>query len=82
MVTQSTTPSFLMAKFVLKEYYTFSEAVFSLAKTVSSIKRLRRDFALYVDCVNQAKYLLYEESMKETDDLISQGHLQGYDIQS
>ena len=82
MMTQETSSSFTMAKFVLDKYYTFSQAVFSLAKTISSVKRLRREFAPFADCIKQAKSLLYEESMEETDHLISQGCLQGYDIQT
>ena len=71
-----------MVQFVLEEYWTFSEAAFSLAKTISSIKRVRRDFAPFSDCLKQAKALMFEESMSETDNLLSQGHLQGYDIQT
>ena len=52
-----------IVQFVLDEYWTFSEAAFSLAKTISSIKRVRRDFALFSDCLKQAKALMFEESM-------------------
>ena len=52
-----------MVQFVLEEYWTFSEAAFSLAKTISSIKRLRRDFAPFSDCLKQAKDLIFEESI-------------------
>ena len=71
-----------MVQFILDEYWTFSKAAFSLAKTISSFKRVRRDFPPFSDCLNQAKALMFEESMSETDNLLSQGHLQGYDIQT
>ena len=76
------TSSSSMVQFVLNQYWTFSKAAFSLAKTISSIKRIRQDFAPFSDCLNQAKALMFEESMKETDNLLSQGCLHGYDIQT
>ena len=51
-----------MVQFVLEEYWTFSKAAFSLAKTISSIKRVRRDFTLFSDCLKQVKTLMFEES--------------------
>ena len=52
-----------MVQFVLEEYWTFSEAAFSLARTISSIKRLRRDFAPFSEFLKQAKALTFKESM-------------------
>ena len=69
-----------MVQFVLNLYWTFFEAAFSLAKSISSIKRIRRDFAPFSDFLNQAKALMFEESLKETDNLLSQGCLHGYNI--
>ena len=57
MMTQATSSLFTMAKFVLEEYYTFSQAVFSWAKTISSVKQLRREFAPFADCIKQSKSL-------------------------
>ena len=71
-----------MIKFILNQYWTFSGAVFSLAKTISSVRRIRRDFAPLSDCVKQAKALLFEESMQETDKMLSQGHVQAYAIKT
>ena len=71
-----------MVQFVLHQYWTFSEAAFSLAKTISVAKRIKGDFAPLSDCLKQAKNLMFKESMKETDELISQGRLNGYDIQT
>ena len=71
-----------MVQFVLHQYWTFSEAAFSLARTISVAKRIKGDFAPLSDCLKQAKNLMFEESMKETDELISQGRLNGYDIQT
>ena len=79
-VTNSLTSS--MVQFALNQYWTFSEATFSLARTISAVKQLRRDFAPLSDCIKQAKSLMFEESMKETDELITQGRLNGYDIQT
>ena len=62
----SNTSSSSMVQFVLNQYWTFSEAAFSLAKTISTVKRIRQDFAPFSDCLKQAKALLFEESMKET----------------
>ena len=58
---------------VLDQYWTFPMAAFSLAKTIFSIKRIGRDFTLFSDCLKQAKALMFEESMKETGNLLSQG---------
>merc|ERR1712121_582848 len=44
------------------------------------ITRFRKVFAPFSYCLLQAKKLMFEESMKETDQLISQGHLRGYDV--
>ena len=77
MATKSTDSSSSIAQFVLGEFYTFSEAAFSLAKSISAAKRLRTDFAPFSTCLIQAKQLLYEETMKETDKLIRDGHLKG-----
>ena len=82
MATNYTAPSPLMAQFVLGEYYTFWETVFSLAKSITSAKRLRKDFAPFNDCLKQAKSLMFEESMSKTDELISQGRLAGYDVET
>ena len=78
----SNSSSSSMVQFVLDEYWTFSEAAFNLAKTISSIKRVRRDFAPFSDCLKQAKALMFKKSMTETDNFLSQGHLNGYDIQT
>ena len=64
----------------MDEHSSFSEAAFSIARSISKIKRLRRDFAPFSDCLKQAKNLMFEESMKETDQLISQGCLTGHDV--
>ena len=80
MAAQTSTPVSSMTKFVLDEYLTFSKAVFNLANTISLVKWLKRDFVHCADCVQQAKALIHEKSMKETDELISQGCLQGYNI--
>ena len=64
----------------MNEHWNFSEAAFSIARSISKIKRLRRDFAPFSDCLKQAKNLMFKESMKEIDQLISQGHLTGYDV--
>ena len=73
----SHTPS--MVQFVLHQYWTFSEAAFSLARTISTAKILKRDFAPLSDCLKQAKNLMFEESIKETDEFISHGRLNGYE---
>ena len=78
MVTKASSPS--MAQFAMEEHWNFSEAAFSIARSISKIKRFWRDFATFSDCLKQAKNLMFEESMKETDQLISQGHLTGYDV--
>merc|ERR1712002_849575 len=78
----SNSPTYSMVQFVLNQYWTFSEAAFSLAKTISAVKRIRGDFAPLNDCIKQAKSLMFEESMKETDELITRGRLTGYDIQT
>ena len=82
MATKSTASSSSIPQFVMEEHYTFSEAAISLAKSISTAKRLRRDFAPFSNCLSQAKQILYEESMKETDDLLSQGRLRGYDVET
>ena len=64
----------------MEEHWCFSEAAFSIARSISKIKRFRKDFAPFSDCLIQAKKLMFEESMKETDQLISQGCLTGYDV--
>ena len=66
-----------MVDFLLNQYWTFSEAAFSLAKTISSVKRMRQDFAPFSDCLKQVSALIFAEYMKETDNLILKGHLQG-----
>ena len=82
MATKSTASSSSIPQFMMEEHYTFSEAAISLAKSISTAKRLRRDFAPFSNCLSQAKQILYEESMKETDNLLSQGRLQGYDVET
>ena len=67
-----------MVQFAMKEHWNFSETAFSIARSISKIKRLRRDFAPFSDCLKQAKNLMFEESMKETDQLVSQGRLTRY----
>merc|ERR1711873_396022 len=64
----------------MDKHWNFSEAAFSIARSISKIKRLRRDFAPFSDCLKQAKNLMFEEYMKDRDQLISQGRLTGYDI--
>ena len=80
MAARSTASSSSIPQFVMEEHYTFSKAAISLAKSISTAKRLRRDFAPFSNCLSQAKQILYEESMKETDNLLSQGRLPGYDV--
>ena len=82
MATKTSTHSSLMVQFVLHKYWTFSKAVFSLAKTISSVKMIRRDFTPIADCVKQAKALIFKESMMEIDRKLYKGHLQGYGIQT
>lgn len=48
---RTNTHSTSMMQFVLIQYWTFLEAVFSLIETMSSIKRMRRDFVPFSDCV-------------------------------
>ena len=72
MAAKSTSSPSSMPKFVMEEHYTFTEAAFSLAKSISTAKRLRRTFAPFSECLVQAKQLLFEESMEETDNLLSQ----------
>ena len=60
----------------------FKEAAFSLAKSISTAKRLRRTFPAFSECLVQAKQLLFEESMEETNNLLSQGRLRGYDVET
>ena len=64
----------------MEEHWCFSEAAFSISRSISKIKRLWKDFAPFNNCLLQAKKLMFEESMKETDELISQGRLRGYDV--
>merc|ERR1711873_285119 len=71
MAARSTASSSSIPQFVIEEHYTFSEAAISLAKSISTLKRLRRNFAPFSNCLSQAKQILYEESMKETDNLLS-----------
>ena len=54
-------------------------SAFSLVKTISSIKRIRRDFAPYSDCLHLS---MFEEFIKESGNLLHQGHLHGEDTQS
>merc|ERR1712240_188078 len=54
-------------------------SAFSLAKTISSIKRIRRDFAPYSNCLHLSTF---EEFIKESGNLLHQGHLHGEDMQS
>ena len=82
MTAKSTASSSSIPQFMMEEHYTFSEAAISLAKSISTAKRLRRDFAPFSNCLSQAKQILYEESMKETDNLLSQGRLWGYDVET
>merc|ERR1712240_165303 len=82
MAARSTASSSSIPQFVIEEQHTFSEAAISLAKSISTAKRLRRDFAPFSSCLSQAKQILYEESMKETDYLLSQGRLRGYDVET
>ena len=82
MATKSAASSSSIPQFMMEEHYTFSEAAISLAKSISTAKRLRRDFAPFSNCLSQAKQILYEESMKETDNLLSQGRLRGYDVET
>ena len=81
MATRSTevSPTSLV-QFAMEEHWYFSEAAFSIARSISKIKRFQRDFAPFSDCLNQAKKLMFEESMKEMDQLLSQGRLTGYDV--
>ena len=39
-------------------------------------------FAPFLDCLKQAKALMFEASMEETDLLISQGRLEGFSIET
>ena len=82
MAAKTSTHSSSIPQFVLHKYWTFSEAAFSLAKTISSVKRIKQDFASFTDCLRQAKALLFKESIKETDNLLSQGCLQSYNVQT
>merc|ERR1711867_94309 len=82
MAARSTASSSSIPQLVMEEHYTFSEAAIRLAKSISTAKRLRRDFASFSNCLVQAKQILYEESMKETDNLISQGRLRGYHVET
>lgn len=82
MATKSTASSSSIPQFMMEEHYTFSKAAISLAKSISTAKRLRRDFAPFSNCLSQAKQILYEESMKETDNLLSHGRLRGYDVET
>ena len=54
-------------------------SAFSLVKTISSIKRNRRDFATFSDCVH---FSMFEEFIKESDNLLHQVHLHREDTQS
>merc|ERR1712237_149930 len=71
-----------MVQFVMSEYWTFTEAACSLAKTIQRVKFVRGDFLLYADCLIQAKTLMFEEAMKETEELITAGKLRQYSIES
>ncbi len=82
MAARPTASSSSIPQFVMEEHYTFSEAAISLARSISTAKRLRRDFAPFSNCLAQAKQILYEESMKEIDNLLSQGRLRGYDVET
>ena len=74
----STASSLAVKKPRLVGFWDRSSA-FSLAKTISSIKRIRRDFTPFSDCL----YLsMFKESSKESGNLLHQGHLHGEDIQS
>ena len=51
MATKSTASSSSIPQFMMEEHYTFSEAAISLAKSISTAKRLRRDFAPFSNCL-------------------------------
>ena len=66
----------------MDEHWNFSQAAFSLTRSILKVKMLRKMFAPFSDCLNQAKALMYEESMEETDLLITQSRLDGYSIET
>ena len=58
------------------------EVVTILAKTISSLKIMRKSFEPMSNCMEQAKFLMYKETMKETDRLLSSGKLTQYSIET
>ena len=71
-----------MVQFVMSEYWTFSEATCSLAKTIQRIKIVRGIFLPYSECLIQAQTLMFEEAMEETERLITAGKLRQFSIES
>ena len=71
-----------MVQFIMSEYWTFSEAACSLAKTIQRVKMVRGIFLPYSDCLIQAKTLMFEEAMGETERLITAGKLKQFSIES
>ena len=64
-----------------------SLVIVTLHIRIFPVKKLKLHYKLswlpkspFSDCLKQAKNLMFEESMKEIDQLISQGRLTGYDI--
>ena len=58
----------------------FLRSSFQYLKINLQDKKLWKDFTPFNNCLLQAKKLMFEESIKETDHLISQGCLRGYDV--
>ena len=73
------TPSSLAAKKPRLVSFWDRSSAFRLTKTISSIKRIRRDFTLFSDCLNLS---MFEESFEKSGNLLHQGRLPGEDIQS
>ena len=71
-----------MVTFAMQEHWNFTQATFLIARSISKVKILRKNFALFSECLAQAKSLMFEESMGETDILISQGRLDGLSIET
>ena len=76
MAPKTSTHLSSMVQFVLHKYLAFAEIVFSLAKSISSVKKVRRDFAPFADSVQQAKALMFEELIMYTYRMLSKGPLQ------
>ena len=53
-----------MVKFAMEEHWNFTQAAFSIAKSILRIKILRRMFAPFSECLRQAKDLMFEVSME------------------